>query len=100
MAIPLSIFGEGNPKPVKDRLLGILRESRGSAKTLEAKKYMIALMDKVGAIEQTRKLLIDMEREIKVMIAGLEEMSGVKNSLMRVLLLSLSIADSAEACKR
>lgn len=96
----LLALSEGTPKPVKDRLLGILRESKGCAKTLEAKKYMIALMEKVGAIEKTRKLLIEMERDIEGMIARLEEMSGVKNALMRVLLISLSIANSTEACKR
>ncbi|KAK4228108.1 isoprenoid synthase domain-containing protein [Podospora fimiseda] len=87
-------------KQVRHRLMGMLRVSRGESRSVEEKKYMIGLMEKVGAIKDTRKVLIEMEGEMEKMIERLEVESAIKNSLMRVKVVSLSVAGSGEGCRR
>ncbi|KAK8086393.1 hypothetical protein PG994_001367 [Apiospora phragmitis] len=83
------------------QIMGIFRArgavgSSASAPSLtrEAKSYILSLLDESGVMEATRAWLVDLESQVETEISGLEDRYGTQNSMLRALLLTLSVKDS------
>ncbi|KAK8078112.1 hypothetical protein PG996_004282 [Apiospora saccharicola] len=59
--------------------------------TGEAKTYILSLLENSGTLEATRTWLVDLESQLETEIGDLEKQYGTQNSMLRVLVSTLSV---------
>ncbi|KAK8134625.1 hypothetical protein PG984_006637 [Apiospora sp. TS-2023a] len=77
------------------QIMGIFRARGGSSPdvplTREAKTYILSLLEGSGTMEATRTWLVDLEVQLETEIGDLEKQYGTQNSMLRVLVSTLSV---------
>jgi ophiobolin F synthase len=84
---------------LRDQIIGIFRQRPSSSLqpvsplSQEAKGFILRCLKKSGAMEATRRELLDLETDLEAQTTSLEEKMGEENPLLRLLLIRLSIRD-------
>jgi ophiobolin F synthase len=88
-SFPLILAINANPT-ARDHILGLLK-LRQRPLPLQAKRYILSLMQDAGALAETLETLRALECKLEEEIGRLEHSTGVENSLLRMLLKMLSV---------
>ncbi|KAK0702763.1 geranylgeranyl pyrophosphate synthase [Lasiosphaeris hirsuta] len=85
----------------RDHVLGILRSKMpGQTLAIEAKRYVLGLMEETGSLRETGELLASLEHQIESEIVGLEGLLGRPNPMLRLLLKTLSVKSTLTRTER